>query len=96
MMVVRDVFQAKYGKSEELAALFKEARSKWPEDYATRILTDASGRFFTVIVETEVESLSDWENNISRIFSMPEFGQWFARMTQMVESGQREFYHLAT
>ena len=58
MMIVRGVFQAKYGKGGDLVALFKEAREKWPQQYADRILTDASGSFFTVVVETNVESLA--------------------------------------
>jgi hypothetical protein len=30
MILVRDVFQAKYGKGGELVALFKEVRQQWP------------------------------------------------------------------
>jgi hypothetical protein len=94
MIIVRDVFQAKYGKGGELVALFKEARKEWPQDYAYRVLTDASGPFFTVITETEVPSLAEWEKRIAEIFSDPEFGKWFARMEPLVESGRREFYKL--
>lgn len=48
--------------------------------------------FFTVVIETTVESLAAWEHRITEIFSQPEFGVWFARMTPLVESGRREFY----
>ncbi len=94
MILVRDTFQAKYGKSSELVALFKEARQKWPTKYADRILTDASGPFFTVVTETTVESIAEWERRISEVFSLPEFGNWFARMTPLVESGRRDFYNI--
>lgn len=94
MMVVRGVFQAKYGRSGELVALFKEAHSEWPAGYADRILTDASGPFFTVVVETEVESLAEWERRSAEIFSQPEFGDWFARMSPLIESGHRDFYSI--
>ena len=94
MIVVRDVFQAKYGKGGELVALFKEMRQKWPEAarYGRRILTDASGTFFTVVTETEVESLAAWEKLLAEVFANPEFGAWFGRMTALVETGRREFY----
>lgn len=95
MIVVRGVFQAKYGQGGELVALFKEAREKW-KNYADRILTDASGRFFTVVVETEVESLAEWERRQAEIFAQPEFGEFFAGMTPLVESGSREFYNIET
>ena len=96
MILVRDVFQAKYGKSDELAALFKEAQKEWARiGYGHRVLTDASGPFFTVVTETEVESLADWERRAADIYSLPEFGDWFRRMEPLVESGQREFFNIA-
>ena len=95
-MIVRDAFQARYGKGDELVALFKEARQQWPlaVRYAFRILTDASGPFFTVVTETQVDSLADWEQFQAQVWSLPEFAQWFARMTALVEGGRREFYKL--
>src|SRR5919108_5373272 len=98
MLVVRDVFQAKYGKSGDLVTLFKEAQQRWPEAarYGRRILTDASGTFFTVVTETEVESLAAWEQLLSEVFANPEFAEWFGGMQPLVESGRREFYHVVT
>ncbi len=94
MILVRDVFQAKYGKGGELVALFKEAGKMWPQNYAFRVLTDASGPFFTVVTETDVPSLAEWEKRSAEIFSHPDFGKWFARMEPLVESGRREFYNV--
>jgi hypothetical protein len=95
MILVRDVFQAKYGKGGELVALFKEAREALgPMVAGHRILTDASGPFFTVVTETEVESLAEWERNVAEMFARAEFGDWFARMVPLVESGRREFYSI--
>jgi len=96
MIVVRDVFQAKYGKGGDLVAHFKEMQQRWPEAarYGRRILTDASGTFFTVVTETEVESLAAWEKLLAGVFVNPEFGEWFGRMTALVESGRREFYNV--
>ena len=94
MILVRDVFQAKYGKGGELVALFKDARQHWPAKYGDRILTDASGSFDTVVTETTVESLAAWEQYIAEVFSLPEFGEWFTRMMPLVESGRREFYNI--
>jgi hypothetical protein len=98
MILVRDIFQAKYGQSGDLVALFKEVREKWPESaqYGYRILTDASGPFFTVVTETQVASLAEWERLITEIFSLPQFGEWFARMAPLVDSGRREFYTIET
>ena len=94
MIIVRDVFQAKYGQGGELVNLFKQAQKQWRDLYAPRILTDMSGSFFTVVTETEVENLAVWEQRIAEVFSQSDFGEWFARMTPLVDSGRREFYHI--
>ena len=77
-------------------ALFKEAQEKWPAQYASRTLTDASGPFFTVVAETEFENLAAWEQAAGEYLAMPEFGDWFERMTPLVDSGRREFYNIET
>ncbi len=92
MIVIRDVFQAKYGKGAELAALAKEGMSEL--GYGKRVLTDLSGRFFTVVVETEADSLAHYEQIRTEWFSKPDFPDWFARMEPLVRSGRREFYNV--
>ncbi|MBI2942550.1 MAG: hypothetical protein HYY04_19135 [Chloroflexi bacterium] len=93
MILVRSVFQAKYGRGGELVALLKEVQQHSAAKHGpTRILTDLSGPFFTVVSETEAPSLAEYERALGEIFSLPEFGAWFARMEPLVESGRREFY----
>ena len=93
MIVVRHVFQAKYGKANELVALFKEMGRQDPK-MAGRILTDLSGQFFTVVTEVEVESLAEWERMTKEMFKKPDFEKWFARSVALTESGRREIYTL--
>ena len=94
MMLVRDVFQAKYGKGNELVTLFKEGQKTWGEQINMRILSDASGSFFTVVTEMKMEKFTDWDKSLSDILSHPGFGDWFARMEPLVVSGSREFYNI--
>ncbi len=94
MIVVRDVFQAKYGRGDELVALFKElvpaAQAAGMGEIS--IMADLSGRFFTVVTEEQVESLAAYEQSRDKLFASPQFEGWFARMMELVESGSREFY----
>ncbi len=94
MIVVRDVFQAKYGRGDELVALFKElvpaAQAAGMGEMS--IMADLSGRFFTVVTEEQVENLAAYEQSREKLFAAAEFAGWFARMTELVESGSREFY----
>lgn len=91
MIIVRDVFQADYGKANEFVALLKEGRRKFSKVYADRVLTHASGQFYTVVAETVAPSLADWEKMDADIYASPEFGQWYSRMLMLVNSGRREF-----
>jgi hypothetical protein len=69
--VVRDVCQAKYGKGGKLIKLLKEAQTIMPQAFAGRILTDASGQFFTVVTETESANLAEWKRMQKRFFPIP-------------------------
>jgi hypothetical protein len=93
MILIRDVFQAKYGKGDELVAVIKGGMSTWTER-ELRILTDVSGPFFTVVTEEVVESLDEWERNLAEAFKNPEFAEWFAKMEPLVRSGSRQFYRI--
>jgi hypothetical protein len=93
MIIVRDVFQAKYGKGGELVNLLKETSQDMPGGFQ-RILSDASGPFFTIVTEIEVANLAAWENLMKEVFADPKFGEWFERMVPLVESGRREFYNV--
>lgn len=99
MLLVRDVFQAKYGRGGELVALFKELEGHWhgkePVPYHEfRIMTDASGPFFTVVTHIVVDNFAAWEKLTAAEFALPQFADWFQRMTAVTESGRREFYNV--
>jgi hypothetical protein len=92
MIMIRDVFQAKYGRGDELVQLFKQIFIEAGEYYSGRIMTDLSGPHFTVVTEVEAESMDDFQRRLREGFSQPEFGEMFSRMMELVESGRREFY----
>jgi hypothetical protein len=96
MILVREVFQLKYGQGDALPQLFGEARQTFLRDTSARLLFDLSGQFFTAVVEIEMESLAAWERRIAELFSNPEATDWFARLVTTVESGRREFYTIAS
>jgi hypothetical protein len=98
MLVARQVFQAKYGRGDELVAMFQEMNARMQEEASSRrpfrILTDASGPFFTVVTEIEVENFAEWEGAFREAMNQPWMDEWFSRMVPLVESGTREFYTL--
>ncbi|MBM3947100.1 MAG: hypothetical protein FJ315_06865 [SAR202 cluster bacterium] len=97
VIVVRNVFQAKCGRGDDLVALFRDSffrMSVLVPDLAPRLLTDASGPFFTVATEQEAPSIAAWQDWQRRMFSIPEFQGWFAKMVPLVDHGSREFYNV--
>jgi hypothetical protein len=98
MLVARQVFQAKYGRGDELVTLFQELNTRMQDAGETalrfRILTDVTGPFFNVVTEVEVESLAAWEGSFREAMNQPWMGEWFSRMMPLVESGRREFYNI--
>jgi hypothetical protein len=98
MIVVRMVFQTKWGKAEQAVKEFAGAveimqRITGSKPHV-RILTDLSGPFHTVVQEIEVESLAKWEQYRTAMFSSPEFQQNSSNMEMPFEGGRTEFYTL--
>jgi hypothetical protein len=98
MIVVRNVFQLKFGKSKEAVELWKEglalAKRLGFRAKASRVLTDAVGQFYTVVFETTFESLADFESSVKPIMSNPEWQSWYQKISAITESGYREIMNV--
>ena len=98
MIVVRFVFQAKWGKADEVVDEFKKnaemMRKALGSNVRVRLLTDLSGPFHTVVQELEVESLAAWEKLRIAMFNNPEFQERQASSENPFEHGRTEFYTL--
>jgi hypothetical protein len=96
MILVRFVCQAKFGKASEVVAGFKQSReiirTLVGPNVRSRLLTDLSGSFDTVVQELEVESLAEWEQLREVIFSNAAIQEAEAALPDVIESGQTEYY----
>ena len=95
MYLVRDVFRTKPGMAKELVKKFKQTfpymkstRMKNP-----RVMTDAVAGYWTVILESEVESLSVFEKH-DGFTSQPEVKEIMKGYMELVESGYREIFKI--
>jgi hypothetical protein len=59
---------------------------------ATRVLTDLSGSFYTLVFELSFPSLADLEHGQQAITADAGWKSWYAKMVPLVESGHREIY----
>ena len=94
MILVRMVFQIKWGHVHEMVTDFKAFADIMRQESGgrVRILTDLSGPFNRIVQEIEVESLAAWERQRAEIFSRPDFQEAQARNANLIESGWVEFY----
>lgn len=96
MILVRTEFQCKSGRVQEVIDNFKAMSAMINNQSVikrTRLMTDLSGIFDTVIVESEVESIDAYFAMLQAAFADPEFqaGQAVSA-DNPVQSGQRNFY----
>jgi hypothetical protein len=94
VFVVRDVFRLHFGKAREALALQVEGRELerrmgYP---VTRVLTDLTGPYYTLVMESTFDSLADLERAVSNF--TPEWRAWYARFAPLVREGRREIYRI--
>ena len=95
MIVVREVFQLKFGKAKEAKAAWKDfaALRKKHGLPASRVLADYTGPYYTFILEDTYNDLAGFEQSLKSEVGMKEFGKWYHdNFAPLVESGRREIY----
>ncbi|CAN5778939.1 hypothetical protein BH23CHL4_BH23CHL4_26300 [soil metagenome] len=98
MIVVRSIMQAKFGYGGHLAAAATEGMEAFTKAFKDsprwRILTELSGPFDTVTIETDVVSLAEWEAARAKMFALPEFEETLNAMQELVVSGRLEYLNV--
>jgi hypothetical protein len=95
MIVIRNVFNLKFGKAREAAAVMKEGvaiQKRLAPDASARLLTDLTGRRYTLVLEVTTANLAALEATVPRIFGDKDFQANYQKMTPLVESGHREIF----
>ncbi|MBI4541540.1 MAG: NIPSNAP family protein [Gemmatimonadetes bacterium] len=96
MILVRNVFQLKFGKARDALALWPEFRALVGKaGYGpTRALTDLTGPAYTFVFESSFDSLAAWESSLAMTFASDEWRAWYQRFSPLVESSHREIYRI--
>ncbi len=91
MIMVREVFIAKPGMASTMAKKFKE---EWGE--GTRVMTDLSGVYNKVVIETEYESLGAWEAEMKKYMNQPKKENSNSKPwhLDMYTQGKREIFRI--
>jgi hypothetical protein len=95
MIVVRNVFRLKFGKAREAVAVMKEGiaiQKRLGSDVSTRLLTDLSGDFYTLVLELTVPNLAALEAEQPRLMGNKDWQANYQKFVPLVESGHREMF----
>jgi hypothetical protein len=97
MIVIRNVFHLKFGKAREAVAIMKEGlaiqkRAITGIEFSTRMLTDVTGPFYTIVLELTVPNLSTFDSYAPKLFGDKDWQANYQKLTPLVESGHREIF----
>ena len=103
MIVIRNVFQLKFGKAREALQIVKDniaiqqrLASAAGIDKSIRVLTDVTGPFYTLVLELTVPNLSAFEQNAPRFMGDKDWQANYQKLQPLVESGYREIFSVVT
>jgi hypothetical protein len=80
--------------SDKAVGLLKELMEEFMPQTRGMILSDISGRDFTVVLEGEFDSLERWEQQRQEGYQREDFSTWFGRFQELVETSFTEIYKI--
>jgi len=96
MIIVHDIFICKPGNASKLAKMFKDAMAGNSE--FVHIMTDLSGQYNRVVMESKYENLSAYEKNFEKYMKdaevMKKMKEAMAGYQEMYLTGSREIYQV--
>jgi len=95
MIVIRNVFHCKPGEAKTLVAKLKSSSramksAKFIKNW--RVMTDHAATFWTVVFETEHESLESWEKSFAEYGKHPKIQKAMEGYMELVTGGHREIW----
>ena len=94
MILARITFHAKFGMAGQIVEMMKQDQSFRGDTQRTRLMTDHGGRFDTVILEIESESIADHERGRAEMFKNPHFQQNASKMQELIDWGSIDFFNI--
>jgi hypothetical protein len=90
LLLVRDVFVTKPGMASKLAKLMHET---W-QPAGARVMTDLTGEFNQVVMESEVKDLAELEARLKDYASNQKIREKMRGYTEMYQTGRREVFQI--
>ena len=96
MILVRDIFNLKYGKARDAIAMWKEGQAVLKKSgyNPERVLADITGKSYTLVLESTYSSLSEYDDRLQDTQAYEEWRKWYEKFLLLVESGSREIFRI--
>lgn len=94
MIIVRDVFNIRPDQMKEAKALLhqvKELNTRLGIPLG-KVMTDLTGSFYTLVLETDYPSLTEYEKALPKVFENQDWQTVYGKFRPMIQSGQREIF----
>jgi hypothetical protein len=95
MIVVRNVFRLKFGKTKEAVALLKKGiaiQKRAGVEMNQRLMTDLVGTFYTLVLELTIPNMGALEANMPKVMGDKDWQAIYQEFSTLVESGYREIF----
>jgi len=95
MILVREIFQIKFGRMKEALEALREMQkvSPMPPENHLRVLTDLTGPYYTLIMEGTYKDLPDYDKALHT--EMGGAGEvYHKKFVPLVDSGRREIFNV--
>ncbi len=92
MILVRNIFQVKFGRMKEAKEVWKEMLTHFPGESRPRLLTDLTGQYYTLVLETTYKDMGEYETLSQRDLATPAMGALYQKLVAFVDSGRREMF----
>ena len=95
MIIVRESFVTKPGVASKFAKIMRDVQNQFSGSPGKiRIMTDLTGSFNQVVMETELENLGDLDKRMQEYRSNTKAKEAMSGYTDMYLSGKREIFQL--
>ncbi len=98
MIVVRDIFQLKFGQAGAAIELWKqvmEINRKLGYGGTSRMLTDLVGpAYYTLVLETTYDSMGQMEEALQKVLKNQEWRGIYSKIIPLTEKGRREILNV--
>ncbi len=96
MILVRDIFNLEFGKAREALELWKDGSKlmKQSGHNPGRLLTDLSGEYYTMVLESTFNNLAEFEQGHTQVAQTKEWRDWYQKFSPLVRNGRREIFNV--